>query len=234
MRGLALWLPCLAAGCASPGKAYVEQIPSTTVRFEMVPVPAKKPFYLGKTEITWDEYEAFCLLDEEGAVDGVTRPSPPYEPPDRGWGRGKHPAMSMRRHAAEAYCAWLSKKTGKAYRLPTEEEWSFACRPAGPLDEEAWHPGNGGGTTHEVGTKAPNAFGLQDMLGNVWEYCAGDFAPGDPRPVLRGGSYKDAASCGVRQPFLESWSERDPNRPRSKWWVTDGPFVGFRVARSAP
>jgi formylglycine-generating enzyme required for sulfatase activity len=232
MRGPALALPLLVS-CAAPPRSYVEAIPSTTIRFEMAWIPAPRPFFLGKTEVTWEEFEAFCLEEAEGAVDGVTRPSPPYEPPDRGWGKGKHPAMSMRRHAAEAYCAWLAGKTGKPYRLPTEEEWAFACRPAAPLDEEAWHPGNSDFTTHEVATKRPNAFGLHDMLGNVWEYCSGDFAPGDPRPVLRGGSYGHPPSCDVRQPFLEIWSARDPNRPRSKWWVTDGPFVGFRVARSA-
>lgn len=232
-------LSAMLASCGStpktPPSNYIETIPGTTIRFEMIYVPGDgrsvKPFYLGKTEVTWDEFEAYYLTAET-AADAVTRPSPPYEPPDHGLGRGRHPATSMRRQAAERYCEWLSLKTGKKYRLPTEAEWQFAASigPFEPFDDYVWHAGNSGGKYQPVGTKKPNALGLHDLLGNVWEYCAGE------EPVLRGGSWKDARadiSPRARTPVLDEWSERDPQRPKSAWWLTDAPMVGFRVARSA-
>ena len=104
---------------------------------------------------------------------------------------------------------------GNGYRLPTEAEWEYACRAnsatlypfgddAGKLGEHAWHDGNADSTTHPVGQKPPNAWGLYDMLGNVWEWCADGYdekyyvsslpvdppgASGAPRRVVRGGSW---------------------------------------------
>ncbi|MHC5009597.1 MAG: formylglycine-generating enzyme family protein [Planctomycetota bacterium] len=248
---LLAWLT--AAGCddrpAAPPDAssYTETIPGTTVSFDMVLV-AEAGCWIGKTEVTWDEFEAYYLSEEtDEGVDAVARPSSPYEPPDGEWGRGRRPAMNIRRHAAERYCAWLSRETGHAYRLPTEAEWETACRggtttryPFGDdeaeLGDHAWYRGNSGEQTHPVGEKKPNAYGLHDMLGNVMEYCTGSFGEGDAGPVLRGGCFDDDAgdvTPAARHPMLEEWSERDPQRPRSKWWLTDGPYVGFRVARTA-
>ena len=221
-----------AAGCAAAPHDYTEEVPGTTVRFEMVHIPASKPFWIGKTEVTWAAFELYYLTRDQAAADAVARPSPPYEPPDGGWGRGNRPAVRMTRQSAERFCEWLSRKTGRSYRLPTEEEWVFACKPAGAPEEEAWYEGNSGGTTHPVGERRPNAFGLYDMLGNVWEYCEGDFGPNDPRPVLRGGSFRDPVSPSARQTVLEPWFERDPQRPRSRWWIPDGPFLGFRLVSS--
>ncbi|MFI7078570.1 formylglycine-generating enzyme family protein [Micromonospora sp. NPDC049903] len=114
------------------------------------------------------------------------------------------------------------------YRLPTEAEWEHACRAGtegpryGPLDEIAWYRGNSGERLHDVGGKRPNAWGLYDMLGNVWDWCWDVYDPevyGTYR-VLRGGGW-----------FDEQWSCRASVRRRShpSYAIDD---VGFRLARS--
>ncbi|HIE51455.1 MAG TPA: hypothetical protein EYP85_06820, partial [Armatimonadetes bacterium] len=232
------------------------------VKFEMIPVPggtyempdpahpgAKrkvvlKGFWMGKTEVTWDEYDVFLYrLDEKeekaaGKAHAVSRPTKPYGNPDRGFGHHGYPAIGITYHAAEQYCRWLSLKTGKKYRLPTEAEWEYACRagvlPAGPLedrtwlDDHAWYWENSEDKTHPVAAKQPNAWGLYDMLGNAAEWCQGR----DARPVVRGGSYTDPAAKvhpAARQHQTPAWNASDPQFPKSKWWLPDAPFVGFRV-----
>jgi len=115
------------------------------------------------------------------------------------------------------------------YRLPTEAEWEHACRAGttgaryGLLDEIAWHRGNSHERIHEVGGRQPNAWGLHDMLGNVWEWCWDlyDAEVYGSYRVLRGGGW-----------FDEPWSCRASVRRRSHptFRIDD---VGFRVARSS-
>jgi formylglycine-generating enzyme required for sulfatase activity len=248
----------------------VETIPGTLVKYEMVSVPGGtmtvagpgqpgarrqvtvKPFWIGKTEVTWDEYDVYAFrldLPESqraasrstggSGADAASRPSKPYGAPDRGFGHQGYPAISLTYHAAEQYCKWLSAKTGKKYRLPTEAEWEYSCRagadqPAAvakpALDQHAWHWENAEDKTHPVGQKSPNAWGLHDMLGNAGEWCRGL----DDKPVLRGGSYNDSAEkvhCGVRALQTPEWNITDPQNPKSQWWLTDGPFAGFRIVR---
>ncbi len=116
------------------------------------------------------------------------------------------------------------------YRLPTEAEWEYACRAGtsgpryGQLDEIAWYRGNSEGHAHPVGSLRPNAWGLYDMLGNMWEWCWEKYDPdvyGDYR-VLRGGGW-----------FDEHWSCRASVRRRSHPTLTLDD-VGFRIARSHP
>jgi formylglycine-generating enzyme required for sulfatase activity len=196
------------------------------------------PFWMGRHEVTWDEFELYFLTPQTEA-DAVARPSPPYEPPDWGMGRGRRPATSLRRQAAQRYCEWLSNRAGKVFRLPTEAEWGHAVRsggPQNPLEEFAWFAANSGGKSQEVGGKKANALGIHDLLGNVWEYCSDPFTPGKGDPVLRGGAWNSPAEevdPARRQPEREEWSERDPQRPKSSWWYTDGHVVGFRLVRSA-
>jgi formylglycine-generating enzyme required for sulfatase activity len=225
---------------------YHEKIDGTLVTFEMRLVPGGdgvQAFYAGVTEVTWDMYDVFALeLDRgpaPGKADAVARPSNPYGAPDYGWGHAGFPVMSVTRAAAEAFCTWLSLKTGKAYRLPTEAEWTRAAQlAAAPAltdarrDAIAWHRGNAEGRTHAVGTRSPDALGLFDLFGNVGEWVV----PADGALVLRGGSFRDAReSVGVSTRAVQdaSWNETDPQLPKSKWWLSDAPFAGFRIVRSA-
>jgi len=236
---------------------YRETIPGTGVSFEMIPVPGGTvevtgpagttsvevgPLWFGATEITWDAYDIFSLSlatePVDPAADAVARPSRPYGTPDYGWGHAGFPAMSVTLAAAEAFCEWLSLVTGHRYRLPTEAEWLHAATlAAGGLpmsaeraDEIAWHAGNAGGRTHAVADREPDALGLYDLFGNVAEWVVSD----DGSPVTRGGSFRSPqaeVAAGARAEQDPSWTERDPQLPSSRWWLSDGPFVGFRVVR---
>jgi formylglycine-generating enzyme required for sulfatase activity len=239
--------PALFAQTAAP-TAYRESIGGTLVSFEMVPVPAGTatvegkavevhPFYIGRTEVTWDMYDVFAFgLDKEkdpGKGDAIARPSQPYGAPDYGWGHAGYPVISVARGGAEAFAQWLSAKTGKTYRLPTEAEWTRAAELAGkgvPVAEISWNRGNASARTHPVGTRKPDALGLFDLFGNAAEWVT----TSDGTGVARGGSFRDNASDvrpSARAVQDNSWNERDPQLPKSRWWLSDGPFVGFRLVR---
>lgn len=259
--------PESAAPAADDLAPYAETIPGSNVRFEMVPVPAGsleaggrqlavRAFWVGKHEVTWDEYEryrsdkttpeAIGVRSKPGAAapadaDAVTRPTPPYADESFGFGKGKRPVISVTHHAAMEYARWLSEKTGKTYRLPTEAEWEYACRAgqteAAPLGDYAWTAENADDQPHPVGRKKANALGLHDLLGNVAEWAldrpADAYTTRYPHPVL-GGSYEDQAkdvTCAARRFSDKWWSRRDPQRPQSIWWHTNATFVGFRLVR---
>jgi formylglycine-generating enzyme required for sulfatase activity len=171
------------------------------------------PFYIGSHEVTWGEYNKFLqnyhriagldptkrpAIPANKLADAVTYPTPMYEleagPILDRMGRGdKFPAVIMSQFAAKQYCKWLSKKTGRFYRLPTEAEWEYACRAGtttpyntgadeAALKDAGWFFDNsekddGDGAYREVGKKKPNAWGLYDMHGNVAEWTLDAYAP---------------------------------------------------------
>ena len=202
-----------------------------------------RAFAVSRFEITFDQWDA-CLAD--GGCGGY-RPEAP-------WGRGRMPVVNVDFANAEAYAAWLSKKTGHRYRLLSEAEWEYAAR-GGSKDAYASGPtlsakdanfdasartelnpkGPVRGRAVAVGAFSPNAFGLYDMHGNVWEWTRdcwndeyGPSAPRDGQPaltgdcnghVLRGGSWEDGAA-DVRA------AARVANAATDRSWSD-----GIRVAR---
>ncbi|MDX1428868.1 MAG: SUMF1/EgtB/PvdO family nonheme iron enzyme, partial [Rhodothermales bacterium] len=234
-------------------------------------VVSLEAFWMGTHEVTYDEFMVFRYreLDNDSTEapnstfrsDAVARPSPPYEDPAHGMGTTGFPAAGMTQWAALHYARWLSEKTGRFYRLPTEAEWEYACRAgsktaygftedSSELDAYAWYYGNSDEVFKPVGSKLPNDWGLYDMHGNVAEWTLDQYtaefystlddsvsAPWSepirlhPRTV-RGGAYDDdpeALRCAARQRSNLNWKRRDPQIPKSYWWNTDSPFVGFRL-----
>lgn len=207
----------------------------------MVRVPAGSgvaEFYIGRTEVTWDLYDVFMLRLDSSApsagADAVARPSEPYGAPDYGWGHAGFPAMSVTQASAIAFCEWLSARTGRTYRLPTDAQWSRAASLAAYTGESprvadiAWHQANADGRVHPVARRPADALGLFDLFGNVGEWVTTEGGG----LVIRGGSYRDPLkSVGPEARAVQdpTWNQRDPQLPKSRWWLSDGPFVGFRV-----
>ena len=198
-------------------------------------------FAVGKFEVTFDEWAA-CVSD--GGCNG-------YRPNDLGWGRGDRPVVHVSWHDAKTYVRWLSRKTGKTYRLLSEAEWEYAAR-AGTRTMFPWGNSIGSGhancdgcgsawdddLTAPVGSFAPNGFGLHDMHGNVYEWVEDcwhsgyEGAPSDGSAwtsggvcqvrILRGGSYDDL-------PVLVRSANRDGNIANDRYNL----FSGIRVARES-
>ena len=122
-----------------------------------------------------------------------------------------HPVENVSWNDCQEFIKRVSALDGVPYRLPTEEEWEYACRAGstgdwgkcknaeeGPLEVMGWYRDNSGAATHPVAQKEPNAWGLYDMHGNVWEWCADLYLPGSTSRVNRGGSwYSRADNCAA-------------------------------------
>ena len=197
-------------------------------------VTIARPFAVGKFEVTFDEWAA-CVADG-----GCT-----HKPSDSGWGRGRRPVIGVSWDDAQEYVAWLSRKTGKPYRLLTEAEWEYAARATttaryfwGDIFDPA-QANNDRRRTDEVGTYRANAWGLFDMHGNVWEWvedCWHDTYSGAPsdgsawnaacadasRRVVRGGSGYDRPES-----LTSAYRFRAPTVYRDA-------FAGFRIGRTIP
>jgi formylglycine-generating enzyme required for sulfatase activity len=166
------------------------------------------PFYLCTTEATIELFLAYYqetgtakkdfidvqedkkndeAAQKKDGVDAITGPTPVYGDMTMGYSK-KHPAIGMTWHNAMTFCQWLSQKTGKKYRLPTEAEWEYAAR-AGTtyvfgygddpekLGDYAWYEATADFEINAVGTKKSNAWGLYDMQGNVREWVHDFYSP---------------------------------------------------------
>lgn len=224
-------------------------------------VKITRPFYLGVYCVTRGQFAKFVAAtgyktdaekDGEGGW-GYTHDAnaPLAQRPEFNWRTNglsqtdEHPVMNVSWNDAVAFCTWLGEQERKKYRLPTDAEWEYACRAgtttvyfcgdgAEQLGKYAWYSGQSGLGTHEVGQKLPNALGLYDMLGNVWQWCADRYGahyykvspPENPtgpadgsEHVLRGGSWGNTpASCRS--------ADRDRNQAAGR-----SCYIGFRVAR---
>ena len=207
-------------------------------------VTFEQPFAVGKYEVTFAEWEA-CVAG--GGCNG-------YRPNDGGWGRGRRPVINVNWKDAQAYVEWLSEQTGKAYRLLSEAEWEYVAR-AGTTTpfhfgttistEQANYDGNftyGSGREGEdrqktvpVGSFAPNAFGLHDMHGNVWEWTQDCWHNSYASAPSNGGAWERGA-CSRRVLRGGCWVNlpgdlRSAKRIRNTVGNRDY-YIGFRLART--
>ena len=197
-------------------------------------------FAMGKYEVTFEEYDLFAVTEGKPL------------PGDHGWGRGRRPVINVSWDDAKAYADWLSKKTNKHYRLPTESEWEYAARSgamqevwAGTSEEShlrdyAVFAENSENKTEKVGTKQANVFGLYDLSGNVWEWVD-DYLPRTHERTARDGSAwteKDKTDYHLRVFRGGSWSLipeylRASYRFRSTTGLKSS-HLGFRLAQDFP
>ena len=237
-----------------PGGTYMMGSPEDEEGREEIEGPrqqvAVKPFYMGAFEVSWEEFDEFTFrydvkraeeaaaagtplprtaLDEK--ADAMTRPTPPYVDMSFGYGRAGNPAICMTQKAAAQYCAWLSAKTGKRYRLPTEAEWEWACRAgtttpyffgdAAKLDEYAVYYDNSGEKPQPSGRRKPSPWGLYDIHGNVCEWVQ-DTWEQDYFEILAGRT--EAKGAPLLEPVV-----RDPDNAfhavRGGSWQDDPEFL---------
>ncbi|MEM9017082.1 MAG: formylglycine-generating enzyme family protein [Verrucomicrobiota bacterium] len=246
---------------------YEAIIPKTGVSYSMIAVPSGQvmmgspaseenrkedegpqytaelgAFWMGKYEVTWDEYEPYMIIPVSRKKDGrlsypkhakefldfVSSPTTPYTEMSFGMGLEGFPAICMTHHAASKYCQWLSAQTGHFYRLPTEAEWEYACR-AG-TKSTFWY-GNDPERLPEfdvvdpeytrvgyekIGTGKPNPWGLYDMHGSVMEWCLDGYVE-NRLEALQKLSPRNPAKTTFRNPLIPA-TTRFPRVARGGTW----------------
>jgi len=245
-----------------------------------------EPFWIAEREVNWAQYKFYMSMHDQlkklyeakirPVADPkselvVTAPSNLYDPTFtfKQGADPEQPAVTMSQFAAKQFTKWLSGTSGQFIRLPSEAEWEYACRAGATtayhfgddpkdLGVYAWYFENGGETTHKVGLKKPNAWGLYDMHGNVGEWVLDEYVADGykahagqtltvkeaiqwpkklfPRIVKGGGWDDEPANCRAaarQQSDDDGWRSEDPNFPQSPWWFTSEPAlsVGFRPIR---
>jgi len=196
-------------------------------------VTIRRPFAIGKFEVTFAEWDA-CVTG--GGCNA-------YMPRDEAWGRDDRPVINVNYADANAYTAWLSRKTGQAYRLPSEAEWEYAVR-AGTATRypigDTISPSEvnfKGKRTMPVGSYAPNGFGLYDMLGNVWEWTGDCWNQSYANAPVNGESWAEG-DCGLKVLRGGSWINYPWNtRSASRLWLENEVrklSFGMRVVRNMP
>ena len=189
----------------------------------MVAIPGKN-FKMGKYEVTQEQWEA--VMGENPS--DFKAPNNPVE--NVSW-------EDCKKFLEKLNSMPEAKKSGLTFRLPTEKAWEYACRAGstgdyckladgteitkGTQGEVAWYEDNSGKKTHPVGQKKPNAFGLYDMHGNVWEWCEDLYRAGNSNRVYRGGSWSDS-----------SWRCAAGNNRVCDYPVNRYYYLGFRLAAS--
>jgi len=175
-------------------------------------VTLTRPFWMGKYPVTQKQWQA--VMGYNPSKFKAAGPEAPVE--------------NVTRNASESFLNRLNEKQSEwTFRLPSEAEWEYACRAGstgsrygGALGDIAWYSENSGGTTHPVGRKQPNAWGLHDMLGNVWQWCADlqhdnyEGAPTDGIPWLDGATYQ---YVGGRWPISHSYFKAMPPVRGGSW-----------------
>jgi formylglycine-generating enzyme required for sulfatase activity len=193
------------------------------IRLEMVSLPAGK-FLMGSSDSDYEKPQHQVKVNSF-AIGKYPITQAQYQAvmgnnPSHFKNNPQNPVENVSWNDAKAFCQKLSRITGKTYRLPTEAEWEYACRAGtttryyfgdddNQLGDYAWGRENSNDTTHPVGQKKPNGWGLYDMSGNVWEWCEDDWhdsyagAPDDGSawldndnayPIVRGGSWYNSPS----------------------------------------
>jgi formylglycine-generating enzyme required for sulfatase activity len=256
-----------APAAAAEMKPYSTTIVGSEVSFDMLPIPGGKfkmgspaneagrkddegpqheveiaPFWMGKCEVTWDEFELFMYPTEEKKIregkqvdpailavsDATTRPTQPYVEMSFGMGKEGFPAISMTQHAANKYCEWLSARTGQFYRLPTEAEWEYAARAgtttpyfwgdatdAKTIGEYCWWGKNADFKYQKVGKKKPNPWGLHDILGNVIEWTIDQYDPGYYAKSPAASPWNKATKPYPHVARGGSWDDEKPEKLRA-------------------
>ncbi len=239
---------------AVPGGAYLMGSPEDEPFRKENEGPVKEvrvdSFFMARIEVSWNEYLAFFkqtgalgktsdayLNTESGDVDAISGPTPPWGAPDQGWGKGKKPAITMTHHAAEVYCQWLTKITGKTYRLPTEAEWEYAARAGAPspyffegdpkrfvrqglrnklfgtdtagINTFITYQENSGARYADPGMGMENPFGLVNILGNVAEFCSDWYAKDAYSQYPDGPLFNPAGPATGEEHVIRGGSYRD-------------------------